>query len=179
MTRLTRVAVLMALIESLKNNGSWCGETHIQKTIYFLQRMLDSDLGHEFMLYKHGPYSFELNEELGRLRADNLLEVVPQYPYGPRMLPGKAWVDLKETFPETINHYAEKIAFLGQWLGTKGVAELEKLSTALYVTKDLDVKEEQRAEKIHELKPHVSLEEAREALIEVDMQMKAASELAA
>jgi len=179
MKRLARVAVLMSLVESLKNNGSWCGETHIQKATYILQRMLDGDLGHEFILYKPGPYSFELSEELGRLRADNLLEVAPQYPYGPRMLPGKAWADLKETFPETIDRYAGKIAFLGHWLCSKGVAELEKLATALYVTKDLNVEQGQRAAKIHELKPHVSLEEAREALIEVDTQMSAAGELAA
>lgn len=179
MKKMARVAVLLSLVEELKKNGSWCGETHIQKSTYFLQQMLEGDLGHEFILYKHGPYSFDLSEELGRLRADNLVKVVPQNPYGPQMLPGSAWDDLKKTFPKTINRYAEKIAFLGHWLGNKGVAELEKLATALYVTKELNVEEGQRAEKIHELKPHVSLEEARTALHELDMQMDTAKGLVA
>lgn len=179
MKRMARVAVLLSLVEELKKNGSWCGETHIQKTTYFLQRMLEDDLGHDFILYKHGPYSFDLSEELGRLRADNLVKVVPQKPYGPRMLPGRAWTDLKETFPKTINRYAKKVSFLGHWLGNKGVAELEKLATALYVTKELNIEGGQRAEKIHELKPHVSLEEARAALNELDMQMDTVRELVA
>ncbi len=179
MKRMARVAILLSLVEKLENNGSWCGETHIQKATYFLQQMLESDLGHDFILYKHGPYSFDLSEELGSLRADNLLKVVPQNPYGPRMLPGRAWADLKETFPKTINRYAEKIAFLGHWLGNKNVAELEKLATALYVTKELQVEERQRAEKIHALKSHVSLEEAQTTLIELDRQMDAARGLLA
>ena len=177
MKRMARFTVLLSLVEELKENGSWCGETHIQKTTYFLQQMLEGDLGHEFVLYKHGPYSFDLSEELGRLRADNLVVVVPQRPYGPQMLPGPACDDLKETSPKTIKKYAERIAFLGRWLGDKGVAELERLATALYVSKELNVEEGQRAEKINELKPHVSLEEARTALDELDMKMISAKEL--
>lgn len=179
MKRMARVAILLSLVEELKNNGSWCGETHIQKATYFLQQMLEGDLGHDFILYKHGPYSFDLSEELGRLRADDLIKVVPQNPYGPRMLPSRAWADLKEAFPKTITRYAKKITFLGHWLGNKGVAELEKLATALYVTTELNIEEEHRAEKIHALKPHVSLEEARIALHELDMQMDAAKGLVA
>ena len=179
MNRMARVAVLLSLVEVLKNNGSWCGETHIQKATYFLQQMLDGDLGHEFILYKHGPYSFDLSEELGRLRADNLLEVVPQHRYGPQMLPGQAWDDLKQAFPKTLDRYAEKVIFLGQWLGNKRVAELERLATALYVTRELDVEEERRAEKIHELKPHVSLAEAQAAIQEIDARMGVVQELLA
>lgn len=179
MKRMARIAVSLSLVEALKNNGSWCGETHIQKATYFLQEMLAGDLGHEFVLYKHGPYSFDLSEELGRLRADNLLDVVPQHRYGPQMLLGRSWEDLKRSFPKTIDRYAEKVDFLGQWLGNKGVAELERLATALYVTKELDVEEGRRAEKIHELKPHVSLAEAQAAIQEVDAHIDSAQELLA
>jgi hypothetical protein len=179
MKRMAQNAVLLSLVEELKDNGSWCGETHIQKATYFLQRMLDGDLDHEFILYKHGPYSFDLNEELGRLRADNLLEVLPQFPYGPRMLPGRAWLDLKATYPKTLKRYIARIAFLGQWLGGKGVAELERLATALYVTKELNVEPADRAETIHELKPHVSLGEAQSAINELMSQMEKGKELAA
>ncbi len=178
MKRMARIAVLLSLVEELKKNDSWCGETHIQKATYFLKTMLGTDLGHEFILYKHGPYSFDLNEELGHLRADNLLQVVPKYPYGPRILPGEGWADLKENYPETLGRYANQIAFLGKWLGNKGVAELERLATALYVTKELEIAPDQRVTKIHELKPHVSLEEAEMALSELDTQLKKTQEIA-
>jgi hypothetical protein len=71
-----------------------------------------------------------------------------------------------------------RIRFVAEWLADKNVAELEKLGTALYVTgagakNGVDT----RAEKIHELKPHVRLEDAREALHTVDLMSAAAREL--
>ena len=83
MERLKRSALVIALIEQLRNKGSWCGETHIQKTIYFLQELLRVPLGFEFILYKHGPYSFDLSDELTAMRADELVELKLQQPYGP------------------------------------------------------------------------------------------------
>ena len=64
MNRLQRAAVLLTLLEQLQARGSWCGETHVQKSVYFLQDLLQVPLGFEFVLYKHGPYSFDLNDEI-------------------------------------------------------------------------------------------------------------------
>ena len=56
-----------------------------------------------------------------------------------------------------------------QFVGRRGVAELERLSTALYVTVQQDEKSiESRAKRIHDLKPHVSVESAAEAVKELD-----------
>ena len=44
--------------------------------------MFGVPLWFEFVLYKHGPYSFALTDELMRMRADRLLEWVPKRPYG-------------------------------------------------------------------------------------------------
>ena len=30
-------AVLLTLLDALKQRGSWCGETHLQKSVYVLQ----------------------------------------------------------------------------------------------------------------------------------------------
>ena len=64
MTRLQRVAVLTKLTEKLHESGSWCGETHLQKAAYFLQELFNVLLVYEFILYKHGPFSFALRDEL-------------------------------------------------------------------------------------------------------------------
>jgi hypothetical protein len=45
MNRTQHQAVLLSLIQQLRENGSWCGETHIQKSAYFLQEMLGVPLG--------------------------------------------------------------------------------------------------------------------------------------
>ena len=98
MNRLQRAAVLTALADELRKRGSWCGETHLQKATYFLQSLLGVPLGYEFILYKHGPYSFDLHDELTALCTDQLLELRPQpYPYGPSLLPTAASADFRRS----------------------------------------------------------------------------------
>ena len=74
MERLQKAAILTELAARLRREGSWCGHTHMQKATYFLQDLLGVPTGYEFILYKHGPYSFDLSEELAGLRADYLIE---------------------------------------------------------------------------------------------------------
>jgi predicted ATP-dependent serine protease len=54
-------------------------------------------------------------------------------------------------------------------LADKKVVDLERLATALYVTKEKSGQDvEARARRIHELKPHVSVEDAKKAVKTVD-----------
>ena len=85
MMDLKRSALVVALVNRLSQRGSWCGETHIQKTTYFLQGLLNVPTGFEFILYKHGPFSFDLRDELARLRAYGYLDLSPEPPYGPSL----------------------------------------------------------------------------------------------
>ena len=171
MERNKRAVVLLYLVEELRNNLSWCGETHIQKATYFLQEMMQVPLGFEFILYKHGPFSFDLADEITAMRADNLLKLQPQpYPYGPSILPGEARESLMKRFPKTLKKYSHHTTLVAEKLGGKKVNELEKLATALYVTfkNESGGDLRSRAQRIHDLKPHVSIEEALEATKTVD-----------
>jgi hypothetical protein len=49
MNRLQRAALLTTLADKLRDAGSWCGETHLQKAAYLLQTLLQVPLG--FSLY--------------------------------------------------------------------------------------------------------------------------------
>ena len=172
MKRLQRDAVLLSLVESLLDKGSWCGETHIQKATYFLQELTSVPLGFDFILYKHGPFSFDLRDEITAMRADGMLKLEPKPdPYGPSMLPGENSKLLKSRFPKTLKKHGRKIEFIANEFQSKGVAELERLATALYVTlegnKGKPVKA--RASRVHKLKPHILLEEAVEELKSVDV----------
>ena len=40
MDRLRKIVILTELASELRKEGSWCGETHIQKATYFLQQMV-------------------------------------------------------------------------------------------------------------------------------------------
>src|ERR1044072_9312259 len=73
MRRREREAVVAALDDKLFECGSWCGETHLQKSLYFLQELLDVPTGFEYTLYKYGPFSSPLRGELGAMRSDGLL----------------------------------------------------------------------------------------------------------
>ena len=84
MTELKRATVLLTLLERLKAHGSWCGETHLQKAIFIIQDIAKSNLGYKFVMYKHGPYSFDLKNELAAMKASDVIEFTfPQEGYGP------------------------------------------------------------------------------------------------
>lgn len=174
MNRLQRAAILLSLIERLRERGSWCGETHIQKAVYFLQELAGGAPGFDYILYKHGPFSFDLRDELTACRADGLLDIFANpVPYGPSLYPTKAGRSLIERYPKTVGEYRKVIDFVAESLAVKRVSELERLATALYANshkEQLAIKDgtEDIARRINELKPHVSVEDAMRALAEIE-----------
>jgi uncharacterized protein YwgA len=170
--------VLTALIESLRERGSWCGETHVQKNAYFLKELLGVPFEYDFILYKHGPFSFELRDELTGMRADGLLELEARpYPYGPSLVATDVSLSLEERFPKTLATYKDAIDFVTDHLGSQGVVPLERLATALMVTRETkeELTVDERARRLTALKPHVSIDAARRAVEEVDSMVAAIS----
>ena len=39
MNRIQRAAILTGLVNALRERGSWCGETHIQKAVFFSKNL--------------------------------------------------------------------------------------------------------------------------------------------
>jgi uncharacterized protein YwgA len=181
MRRLQKAAVIVGLADALRNEGSWCGETHLQKATFFLKELFDDELDFEFILYKHGPFSFELREELMSMRADGLLKLEKQpYPYGPRLAATESGEEMKHTYPKTLRNRHAGINFVAQQLGSKDVNQLERVATALWVTRHGEGdSRESRAREINSLKPHVSIESALQAVDEVDAMLKEADQLQA
>lgn len=172
MTDGEKSAVLGELIEELLNHGSWCGETHVQKAAYLAQELLGVPLGFEFVIYKHGPFSFDLRDALTAMRANNLLLLqFRSDSYGPSLLPAKDLISLKARLEELLAGYSERLKFVAGLFEKKGVKELEKLSTAYFVSAKLGLEQplSDRAILLHELKPHVPLDEAEDALRNVDL----------
>ena len=163
-------ALTLKLITSLKDNGSWCGETHIQKAMYCMQNIMELPTDFDFILYKHGPFSFDLKDEISALRADDLIDInLNAYPYGPSLVVTEYGNALMKRFPKTLGEFSNKINFICEKIGSKGVAALERLATALYVTTEKKLNDvEERVEMIHKLKPHVSKDAARNAVNEID-----------
>ena len=82
MTDLNQANLILNLAVALRNNGSWAGETHIQKGSYFLDTLLNVPTGLNFILYKHGPFSFDLRELLTDMEAQGFIKWNSLPPYG-------------------------------------------------------------------------------------------------
>jgi len=169
MDKFKRSAIILSLIEKLEARESFCGETHIQKGVYFLQELVSVDSGFGFILYKHGPFSFDLSDELRAMRANKFLSLVPTPPYGACLMQEDMSNNLRNDYSEFLSGYDRQIEFVVEEIGNKGVVYLEKLSTALYVTKERqDDNVESRGTYMHTLKPHITVLEAHKFLKIVD-----------
>lgn len=161
-----REAVLAELANSLWRHDSWCGETHLQKASFALEALCVVPLDLHHILYKYGPYSSVLSDELVVMKSDQLLEAVTVRGYGPRLRPTEAaQVQLLDRWPRTLKRYASAIKFVASHVGGKGVAELERLATAIWVRRELpEATERDQALRLVTIKPHVSLDQALSAL---------------
>lgn len=171
MKRLRRAAVIADLVDRLHAHDSWAGETHIQKASFIAQEMLQVPTGIDFELFKHGPFSFQLREELGEMRAEEILTLKAQRPpYGPRFYTDEAASQLRRRFPKTLREYREQLEWTADWLGPRGVVLLERTATAFWVTREAPngASVEERAKRLNRLKPHFDLESCAQAVEEID-----------
>src|ERR1700685_1400925 len=108
-----RAAILTLLNREMLKRDSWCGETHIQKATFFLQDLLGVDSGFDFILYRHGPFSFDLRDELSSMQADGLMELaVRREGYGPAYVPTSFSQTFLKRFPKTAARYADQVGFV-------------------------------------------------------------------
>src|SRR5438105_554379 len=104
----SRYAVILDLIKKLRAKGSWCGETHIQKAVFVLQQISKSKMGYKFVLYKHGPYSFDVRDELTAMKASEIVEFTfTQQGYGPSIRTTRFGEKLYEVNKEEVGKYAK------------------------------------------------------------------------
>lgn len=170
MDKKTRRAVLLELAQELNRHGSWCGATHLQKAAYFLTELAGVPLSYEFVLYRHGPFSFDLQDEIDELQGYGLIEAKPvDPPYGPQLAiteHGERFIS-RNGMPEAQQH-TDDIQRIASLLGDAGVVQLERLATALYfLAIEGDRSDEEYVAHIHEAKSHISEEQAENAIATV------------
>ena len=165
-----RCAMLVDMIKRLREKGSWCGETHVQKAMYIAQDVGQMSLGYKFILYKHGPFSFDLKEELSAMRASNMIELTfCQQDYGPSIVPTEFGERVWSVNVGEIDRLAQINGLVADWIADSDVRKLERIATAYYVTRKYPrAPVSERAKQIVGLKPHVDLTAAEEAVRWVD-----------
>jgi hypothetical protein len=160
------LALDLNLIQRLKDSGSWCGETHIQKSMYILSTFSNSNLGYPFIIYKHGPFCFDLRDDLVALQSFGALKLVSTKPeYGPSLELESVANKLIERNAKFLARYEKAIDYVCKNFGNKPVKYLEKISTAIFLTRSMaESTTEIRAKKMNELKPHISYVECEAAM---------------
>jgi uncharacterized protein YwgA len=164
----SQTSIVLYSMQTLKNEGSWCGETHIQKALYLCQELMNVPSDFKFILYKHGPYSFELSEHLQGLIADDLVIVRTRPPYGPSLeITDEAKILASRVCRD--DKLVRRISFIAKKLSKKGVSDLEKLATAAFVNHKhgAHLSIEKRAEILSSIKQHVPIDAARNAFREI------------
>lgn len=168
MENLVRWSLILELVSELKKSGSWCGETHIQKSTFFLQEMFNVPLKLDYIIYKYGPYSFQLNDDLTALRAYDYLKIISLEPFGVTYELFDQENKLKKFFNSEIKKYSSKIKKVAAEFGIRNVVELERLATAYYLYKiNGEKKLEKVAKSVHDIKPHVPYDLALKSIKEV------------
>ncbi len=180
MTNLSRDcqrALVVGLVDEMHEAGSWLSETHIQKCVFFLKQVAAVHIEYEFILYKHGPYSFDLREDIFAMRTAQALDLEGRPPYGPSFSVGKFGATLMARFSTALDQHRTQLQFVAENLSDKHAAELERLATAAYVTSEHpDESADDRAEEVHRLKPFILTDIALLAVQETDaLQIKAQS----
>ena len=170
-------AVLLEIALQLRANHSWTGETHVQKSAYLLQELLGVPAGFRFILYRHGPFSFDVRDQLHQMEAERAIQLQEQpFPYGPKIVEGTAAQALLRLMPPG-EHLRPKIEFIAARLGPSNVSTLERIATALFVLREAATIPANRVARLMELKPHIDRAGAEEAFERLGMiEQQAANE---
>jgi len=149
-------AMILAVIDGLKEHGSWTGKTHVQKTLSLLHDKGEIEVPFEFVLYRHGPYSFDVQAELEQMRSYTAIEIEVQgQGYGVVLRRGPMAI-YADRMGELSPNEKQAIAKVCRFVGNKGVKDLEKLATASWIRRWEGKTDPQAvAKRLHELKPHI------------------------
>lgn len=170
MNRLERAVLLGTLAKELASKGGWCGLTHLQKAMFFLQQVCGVPITYDFILYKHGPFAFDLQDELTGFLADHIFELVPMPSSSASYRPTSLGDSLKERFGNAAEPYESSLVAVAELISSMPLGQLERFSMALLLTLRGEGQRSpaDRARELHKIRPHVSLEEAAAAVDQVD-----------
>lgn len=170
MDRYANQAIVLELLKLMKSASSWCGETHLQKSVFILEYGLsNSSLHYAYIMYKHGPYSFDLHDELSSMISNGMIEVESRNGYGSSLFVSDLGMRILERFPNTVGAQRDDLSMVASRFSAKTATELERIATALFVqTRYKDLDREQQYEKFREFKPYLPEGSAERGFAELE-----------
>jgi uncharacterized protein YwgA len=156
-------AFVLAIVDCLHENGSWTGKTHVQKSLSLLRDRREIEVPFDFVLYRHGPYSFEVESAIEEMRSYGAIEIEPVPGYGVVLRRGpmaRYVTDQGQLSKIEIDAINEVCAYVDG----RNVLELERLATASWIRVRENVgSSSEVVKRLISLKPHISAAEAEKA----------------
>lgn len=156
----------LALIPVLagKHKDKYIGRTALMKYMYFLQTLRNVPLGYNFSLYTYGPFDPDVLFDLNVSVATHVCEATLEQHvggYGYKIIPKANAETIKTENKEFLDKYKEDIDWLFEKFGEYRSADLELVSTIIYVDREFFEKKAKDENKvlvdtIHGIKPHFS-----------------------
>ena len=162
MDRLKKATLISEMLDRITAKGSWAGETHLQMCLFLLQEMREVPTGYFFQIYRYGPYSFDLHDEIIQLRGDRIVSLVPRK-YGSSLKNSRISLKFRKHFPKTLEKYSADMDFIAEHFGNLNADGLGVLATAYYfILQDKASSDEEIAKKVKKAKPYISILEGIE-----------------
>lgn len=126
--------LLLKTISLCNDNGVSCSDIRIQKILYLIS--IKKDLTYNFVMYKNGPHSFELQDDITKLKAYMIIRetyksnLVGLSIYDKEKIKGF----ISSTLDKDLSDKLENIFNLVKELSVK---QLEELTTNIYFEKNL------------------------------------------
>jgi uncharacterized protein YwgA len=157
-------ALILAIIEKLRARGCRTGKTHVIKGLFLAGAAGEIEQLYDFFLYKHGPYSTDIESNLEQMTSYGGITAEPALDgYGVMLSPGEMaeFVKRRASLTPKIERAIDHVC---RFIGPKNVVQLERLATAAWIRTRERIKDHDAvAARLHELKPHISLAEAQKA----------------
>jgi len=141
------------------------GRTLIQKTLFVANELHQLQVPFDFILYKHGPYSFDVDNAIHEMSSYRAVKVDPVSGYGVTITPGEGGKFVGKYGGSLLPEAKSAITEASRTLAPMNVKELERIATAVWIYYREGIREPGRiSERLRQLKPHISDKGAQDAV---------------
>jgi uncharacterized protein len=160
----------LALLAELASRAR-LGRTAFMKLLFFLQESKGIPLGYQFSLYSYGPFDSDVLADISTAERLNVLKsTVIYYPSGTGYAysTGSDLNSVRNLSGNFLQLHKASIDWVLEHFATKTAAELELLSTILFVAKFQNPQTvEKLVEQVELIKPHFSQEQIQKGFNEL------------
>ncbi len=164
-----RLAVITSLLNALGTNGG-LRRTSLMKMLYLLQTVKRVPLGYRFKLYLYGPYTGQVENDVGIAEAWQILtQEYVEYPSGYyyNIRKGAKADEFLSEYQHLIEPYYEAIDWVATHFKNYTAAQMELIATLVWVDRSAQAHEvcltlDDLVHRVHALKSRASEHEIRE-----------------